>query len=111
MLDEVVERIVIERNKKVDSLICGETQKIATEYGVTTRITLNEKAIVNALKKQIPRKVTPYCNSGIAVACPECGTFQDFISESTLDNRSPYCYKCGQALDWSTHPTEKGGEG
>ena len=21
-----------------------------------------------------------------------------------------YCEKCGQALDWSDHPTEKGGE-
>lgn len=55
-----------------------------------------------ALKKQIPKKVIPFAKSGIAMACPECGTFQDFIDENaTLDNKSEYCYKCGQALDWS----------
>lgn len=54
-----------------------------------------------ALEKQIPKKVVPYCKSGIAMACPECGTFQDFCGEKTLDDKSPFCYKCGQALDWS----------
>lgn len=54
-----------------------------------------------ALEKQIPKKVVPYCKGGIAMACPECGTFQDFCGEKTLDDKSPFCYKCGQALDWS----------
>jgi len=56
---------------------------------------------VKAFEKQIPKKVIFFCKSGLAMACPECGTFQDFISESSLNDYSPFCYKCGQALDWS----------
>lgn len=56
---------------------------------------------VRALERQIPKKVIPFCRSDISVACPECGTFQDFINENTLNDKSPFCYKCGQALDWS----------
>ena len=54
-----------------------------------------------ALEKQMPKKVIPYCGSPVGMACPECGTFQDFTDKETLNNRSEYCYKCGQALDWS----------
>ena len=59
------------------------------------------KSIVSALEKQIPKKVIPFCRSDISVACPECGVFQDFINENTLNDKSPFCYNCGQALDWS----------
>jgi hypothetical protein len=66
-----------------------------------------EKVILNALEKQIPKKPTPqivkggkrligngwWCNGTTVYKCPNCN---DFISR-TYD----YCYKCGQALDWS----------
>lgn len=60
-----------------------------------------EKAI-EALEKQMPQKVIPFCGSKEAFACPICGTFQDF-KRKTLELRdvSDYCYKCGQKLDWS----------
>ena len=109
-MNNTVENIIMERNKTINSMIFGEIQQIATENGFDTKIVINEKAVIEAFKKRTPQKVIPFCNSGIAMACPECGTFQDFVDEATLNDRSPYCYKCGQALDWSDYPTKKGGE-
>ena len=58
---EVVEKIAIERNKTVDGLISGEIRTIAKENGIDTKIVINEKAIISALEKQIPKKpVTPW---------------------------------------------------
>ena len=62
---------------------------------------------MSALEKQIPKKPTPqivkggkrlignswWCNGTTIYKCPNCN---EFISR-TYD----YCYKCGQALDWS----------
>ena len=45
-----VEKIVIERNKKVDNAILGEIQQIAVENGVETKIVMNEKAVAEALR-------------------------------------------------------------
>ncbi len=57
-MNEFGERVIIERNKKVDNLILGEIKKIATENGVDTTITLNEKAIVSALKNWNKQNIT-----------------------------------------------------
>ena len=52
----LVEKIVIERNREIDNAILGTIVNIANENGIS--ITLNEKAIVDALLKQIPKKPT-----------------------------------------------------
>lgn len=78
--------------------------------------TMAMKLAVEALEKQIPKKVIlgydeqdsiccPNCNSDIAPMddlddcllyhCPRCGE-KDAILQG--DN---YCFNCGQALDWS----------
>ena len=90
---ENIESIIIERHKTVDNMIAGEILKIASENGIDTKIILNEKAIVEALKKQIPRN--PLCISGDydAPICPEC--------KQLVDDTEHYCSTCGQALDWS----------
>ena len=65
------------------------------------------KMAISALEKQIPKKPTPQIVKGgkrligngwwgegtTVYRCPNCN---EFISR-TYD----YCYKCGQALDWS----------
>ena len=91
---EIIEKIIIERNKKVDNAILGEIEKIAIDNKIVTKITLNEKAIVNALEKQIPKKVevTKYDIGGNNYFC-SCG--------NKLRNSSEYCDKCGCKLDWS----------
>ena len=54
---------------------------------------------IAALKKQIPQKPTPSERQKIRYAmcftCPSCG--RDFSGTGIAD----YCYRCGQAIDWS----------
>lgn len=47
---EIIEKIIVERNKKVDSAILGEINKIATEEGIETKIILNKKNVADALR-------------------------------------------------------------
>lgn len=104
MNNEIVERILIQRNKAVDDMILGEIRKIATENGVDTIITLNDKAIIQALKKAIPQKPikkNPICYSkekngqehyAYEYYCPLCF--------DKLRETEHHCI-CGQALYWS----------
>lgn len=105
-IHEVVEKIIIERDKKVNGLIFGEIQQIAKENGIDTKIVVNEKAIISALEKQMPKKPTPhkvdvdailigtgYWRKGTTVyICPNCGGF--------ISRTYKHCGDCGQALDW-----------
>lgn len=60
------------------------------------------KNIINALEKQIPKKVH-FHHSREKGICPNC--------LSVEDTSANYCRCCGQLLDFDTdHPTEKGGE-
>ena len=99
----IVERIVVERNKKVDSMILGEIHKIAIENGIETKIVLNEKAVADALRKQIPQKPDyegdGYDDSGNLIydtwICPNCGDRYEVDYEI-----HQYCPMCGQRIDW-----------
>lgn len=63
--------------------------------------------VVEALRKQIPKKVVKKIEFSsyeyISYRCPICN--QHFLSkiegEFVAGTKSKYCYKCGQALDWS----------
>ena len=45
--------------------------------------------------------------------CPYCFWEDKELGyfDSLVDKGTKYCRRCGQALDWTDHPTEKGGEG
>lgn len=92
----MIEKITIERNKKVDSAILGESQKIATENGIETKIVLNEKKVADALRKQIPQKPIYWCNK--LYICPNCHIAEYIKQRDALDT---YCGFCGQKIDWS----------
>ena len=47
---------------------------------------------LNALEKQIPKKVTKS-------ACPSCNRI--FLFRHSEKRKGDYCDNCGQALDWS----------
>ena len=69
------EKLIIERNKSVDSAVMVEIKKIAVEGGIETKFTLNERNILNALKKQIPQKplLDTIFPSGVEwYRCPSC---------------------------------------
>jgi hypothetical protein len=103
---ESINEVCIKWRKDIDNAILGEIKQKAIENGIKTEYVLNEKAIISALEKQIPKKPTPqivkggkrligngwWCEGTTVYKCPNCN---EFISR-TYD----YCYKCGQALDW-----------
>ena len=100
----VIERIIIKRNKKFDSLILAEIRKIATENGIDTIVNLNDKAIVSALEKQIPKKPikkNPICYNKTKMG--EEFYFYDYycpLCYAKVNNEKHHC-PCGQRLDWS----------
>ena len=104
----VIEKIIVERNKKVDSAILGEIQQIAVENGIETKIILNEKAVADALRKQIPKlpAVTrPYGENDCVedYKCPTCNSrlISRIQGEWCAGRFAKYCSECGQALDWA----------
>ena len=58
---------------------------------------------INALEKQIPKKVTHEATLYKCCTCPNCKNVVDEFTEF-MGNRcrvtSTYCKYCGQALDW-----------
>lgn len=95
-IHEIVEHLSVERKKKLDNAILGEIKEIIKDNSLDTVIVLDETAIVNALKKQIPKK--PKFKKSVKsqtfeLRCPNCG--------AVLQSDSPHCKYCGQALDWS----------
>ena len=73
------------------------------------------KNIVNALEKQIPKHIeeqTEEDREFIDYVCPNCKTtLQQKMKGATRTTIYKYkhCIFCGQSLDWSDHPTKKGG--
>lgn len=96
----MIEKIIVVRNKKVDSAILGEIQKIAVENGIETKIVLNEKNVAAALKKQIPQK--PIDDGYPWAICPACGgsIWLENVLEHIHCEETSYCEHCGQAIDW-----------
>ena len=61
--------------------------------------TLAKEKSIEALEKQIPKKVVMERNIYI---CPECGAnVETDCGDDMLDYRLNYCDNCGQKLDWS----------
>lgn len=103
-VQSITEKIIVERNKKTDSAILGEIKKIAVENGIETKIVLNEKAVADALRKQIPTKPhyegDGYDDDGNLIydtwICPNCEDRYEVDYEI-----HQYCPMCGQRIDWS----------
>jgi hypothetical protein len=95
MQEMIINKIAVERAEFIDNAIFGEIQEIAVENGIETKIVLNEKAVLNALEKQIPKKPKDYPLSD--GQCPSCNAVFDYDWKA----KSRFCQNCGQALDWS----------
>ena len=101
--------------KTVEEKALNEIEKQQNEASIaflgTIQLEVPEfNAVKNALEKQIPKKGTikylsSYTDDPPVLLCPNC---QEHIPTEGC-NFYKYCYKCGQSLDWSDHPTEKGG--
>ena len=67
----------------------------------TTKEELTEaiRMSIQALEKQIPKKVLKERNNYL---CPNCGANAETdCGDDMLDYRLNYCDNCGQKLDWS----------
>lgn len=103
-LGEIIDRICVQRSKRLDDAVFGEIREIISENEHLTVVNLNEKAIVEALEKQMPKKPikkNPICyektkdgqeSYAYEYFCPMC---------DTKVNKEPHHCPCGQALDWS----------
>ena len=103
----IAEQIAVRSVEQIEDAIVREITHMALEEGIDRVYLLDKKNIVSALKKQMPRKLTTHkveggkikigngwwCEGTTVHKCPNCN---EFISITYK-----YCYKCGQALDWS----------
>lgn len=85
-----------------DKIIAESIIRIAKEHGITDLYLLNKKAIVEALQKQIPKKVEVK-----RWMCTECECGYEFSKHHgdgyysiPYTKQTKYCPNCGQALDW-----------
>ena len=94
MTFESINEVCIKWRKDIDNAILGEIKTRAIEHGIKTEYVLNEKAIISALEKQIPKKPVPTqqpCKSRFACS----------ICDKRIYSKQKFCDRCGQALDWS----------
>ena len=73
---------------------------MASGNGIETKYILNEKAILNALEKQIPKKPYDIADEwgDFSLSCPIC---KNPVIFSSRKFNPPHCIMCGQKLDWS----------
>ena len=60
-ISNLIEKIEIERKKDFDNAVLGVIEKIATDYGIKTKVILNEKAIVEALTEYAEKHKGNFC--------------------------------------------------
>ena len=119
MMFEDIERIIVETKEgekiatiinddKVDESIIvadGYTVRIKpkTSQPLREKVTYEEaiKMAIEALEKQIPKKLIKYdidYSGNPLFRCPVCG---DSWNSNEFGDGIEYCWTCGQALDWS----------
>ena len=95
---DIVKEIAIKTAKGFDNAIFMTIKSIAKENGIEMEVVLNETAIVNALKKQIPLKPIGRHTS---YKCPVCDRRVRSGKGSSSRGVDHFCQRCGQAIDWS----------
>ena len=93
MTFESISEVVVKWQKDIDNAILGEIKRKAIDNGIKTEYVLNEKNIISALEKQIPKK--PILLRFSAYRTFAC------VCNSRIKKGENYCRYCGQALDWS----------
>lgn len=83
-----------------------ESIRSQRSYQININIPFDESHLVlNAMEKQAPKKVitdgSQYstCDK-VQYICPECNKIM-LRTVCTTAHKPSFCYKCGQALDWS----------
>lgn len=95
------EKILLKRVQGIKDAVLGEIKEIAEEHGVTTEIEINENAVMELIRKAVPKK--PQLREHYAVC--ECGTVLMNVIVG-VKNCLRYCECCGQKIDWSEYDAE-----
>ena len=91
---EIVEKIAVQRTKNLKDAILVEINEIIEGNETLKIVSLNEKAIVNAIEKAIQTKpIKPWDSMTGSYYCPVCC--------SSVEPDDGYCRDCGKKLDWS----------
>lgn len=84
-----------------------EAIELVTQCGLNIECTKHDEclnAIVSALEKQIPKKVTHEATLQKCCTCPHCKNVVDELTDflgKRVRVTVPRCKFCGQAIDWS----------
>lgn len=97
MTFESINKVLIKWQKDIDDAVLGEIKEKAVEHGISTEYLLNEKAIISALEKQIPKKLRVDDEGWLC--CPKCD--ETFKLHNQYHEKNRYCGNCGQKIDWS----------
>lgn len=97
----IVESLVYVRKRTIEAIL--DTARKDSFY--SNEVTALKTAI-EALEKQLPKKVISYHNENInreQYRCPVCENLvlTEDITTSLFGTDKEYCDKCGQRLDWS----------
>ena len=97
-MGSVTSEIAVKMEDRYEEAVCKQIAMEAMAEGIFDLTVLNKRAIMNAIKKQIPQKpwyrmeedaegwACPACNMGVTV---DHGRIKD-----------TFCSLCGQAIDW-----------
>lgn len=99
-----VQKIVVTMNDNLENAIVDKIIQEAKQEGITDLLILNKQAVMEALRKQIPQKVTHEATLYRCCTCPKCKNVVDKFEqfgETKVRVTYKHCHFCGQALEWS----------
>ena len=92
LVHKTIQKFAVEVVEEQESIIMQTIQQIGGEE--YSHITIDKNKVVDAFKKQIPRRpVIPFDSINNEYECPDC--------PNKVNKTQQYCDQCGQALDWS----------
>lgn len=93
---KITQNISVQMADRMDDAVIEAIEKAAKEAGITHLFIINKKSVMDALEKQIPKKVeikiTGSTGWNTTTYCPAC-------KKEVLSGN--YCIHCGQALKWN----------
>lgn len=99
-IERAIETLKMENELMQFNVLTGDIEPIEFQNQDNKDLYKANLIAIQALEKQIPKKVT-YDYGLNETRCPECKTIFGYAEEGEDDEYyAPYCYECGQCLDW-----------
>ena len=106
-LRDIVRQLAVGRNCSADCKyymleegnpmlpVSGDVEIFGAPYWESCKL---ERALMDALEKQTPKKPVIDLNKSLRDRCPSCGSVIFTLYED--ESKFPHCQWCGQKLDW-----------